>query len=69
MEERRRESCRALGPARPWVRDGSLCRSGSGDLRADGKYSDYPEVLAATFTRFENHEGISSPLYISQRGD
>jgi hypothetical protein len=29
------------------VRDGSLCRSGSGDLRADGKHSDYPEVLAA----------------------
>jgi hypothetical protein len=51
------------------VRDGSLSRSGSRDLRADGKYSDYPEVLAATFTRFENHEGISSPLYISQRGD
>jgi hypothetical protein len=33
---------------------------------ADGKYSD-PEVLAAAFTRFENHEGITSLLYTSQR--
>jgi serine-type D-Ala-D-Ala carboxypeptidase/endopeptidase (penicillin-binding protein 4) len=33
----------------------------------DGKHSDDPEVLAAAFTRFENHEGISSLLYTSQR--
>jgi hypothetical protein len=26
----------------------------------DGKYSEDPEVLAAAFTRFENHEGLSS---------
>jgi hypothetical protein len=32
-----------------------------------GKYSDDPEVLAAAFTRFENHEGITSLLYTSQR--
>jgi D-alanyl-D-alanine carboxypeptidase len=35
----------------------------------DGKYSEAPEDLAAAFTRFENHEGISSLLYTSQIGD
>jgi serine-type D-Ala-D-Ala carboxypeptidase/endopeptidase (penicillin-binding protein 4) len=34
----------------------------------DGKYSEDPEVLAAAFTRFENHEGITSLLYTSQAG-
>jgi serine-type D-Ala-D-Ala carboxypeptidase/endopeptidase (penicillin-binding protein 4) len=35
----------------------------------DGQYSEDPEVLAAAFTRFENHEGITSLLYTSQLGD
>lgn len=34
-----------------------------------GKYSEDPEVLAAAFTRFEYHEGITSLLYTSQLGD
>jgi hypothetical protein len=34
----------------------------------DGKYSEAPEDLAAAFTRFENHEGITSLLYTSQLG-
>lgn len=32
----------------------------------DGKYSDAPEDLVAAFTRFGNHEAISSLLYTSQ---
>lgn len=32
----------------------------------DGKYSEAPEDLVAAFTRFENHEGITSLLYGSQ---
>ncbi len=35
----------------------------------DGKYSDDPEDLIAAFTRFENHEGITSLLYTSQSGN
>jgi serine-type D-Ala-D-Ala carboxypeptidase/endopeptidase (penicillin-binding protein 4) len=35
----------------------------------DGQYSEDPEVLAAAFTRFENHEGITSLLYTSQLRD
>jgi D-alanyl-D-alanine carboxypeptidase/D-alanyl-D-alanine-endopeptidase (penicillin-binding protein 4) len=35
----------------------------------DGKYSEDPDALAAAFTRFENHEGITSLLYTSQIGD
>jgi hypothetical protein len=36
-------------------------------LGPDGNYGDGREVLAAAFTRFENHEGISSLPYTSQR--
>jgi hypothetical protein len=34
----------------------------------DGKPSQAPEDLTAAFTRFENHEGITSLLYNSQVG-
>jgi hypothetical protein len=34
----------------------------------NGEYSEDPDVLAAAFTRFENHEGITSLLYASQLG-
>lgn len=35
----------------------------------DGKPSQRPEDLTAAFTRFENHEGITSLLYTSQLGE
>jgi hypothetical protein len=35
----------------------------------DGKYSEAPEDSVAAFTRFENHEGITSLLYTSQIGE
>ena len=35
----------------------------------DGKPSQAPEDLKAAFTRFGNHEGITSLLYTSQVGE